>query len=93
MLCSDLKERAMHSSVLMRRNCSDVTDCQGILRYMHLYSARQRKKCCGSLESLCPQTPNVKHVCVFLSCMFERLAIFSCVWTCVSCIPQASQNI
>jgi len=56
MLCSYLKERARHGSVLMRRNCSDVRDWQGILRYVYLYSARHRKKHCGSLRSWYCQT-------------------------------------
>lgn len=44
-----------------------LTDWQGILRYMHLYSARNRKEHCGSLESWYCQTPSVKHR-LFLCC-------------------------
>lgn len=53
-----------------------LTDWQGILRYMHLYSARNRKEHCGSLESWYCWTPSVKHRLFLCCCVFFFFFLF-----------------
>lgn len=86
-------KRGLRVAVLMRwkekkkkKPAQMLTDWQGILRYMHLYSARNRKEHCGSLESWYCRTPSVKHrFSVVVSFFFYFFLLFQLYVPMISC--------